>query len=443
MYDLLITGADLLQLDGQQAVVRKRHCIAVAGGRIAAIAPAISPGLARETIAARGMLAMPGLVNAHAHMTMGLFRGVAEDLPIAEWFNGRVWPLETNLTDEDVYWGTLLGIAEMIEAGVTAVADHYFAMDEVARAVAETGIRANLAWATFGGPDEQAHLARGAAFVERWHGGADGRIAAWLGPHSNYTCSPAFLAAFAQEARRLGTGIHIHLAETAEQVELSLAATGRTPVAVARDAGLFAGPALAAHVAHPSDDDLAILAAHGVAVAVTPKTEMKLGIGVAPVGRLRAWGVTVGLGSDGAASNNSYDMLEAARLIALLEKHRAQDARALPVGEALALATSESARAIGLGGVTGELREGLAADIVLVRRDAPHAQPLHDPAATLLYSAGAADVDTVIVAGRTLMRGRRLLTIDRRRVLREATARAARLTRHSTGRMAHYPTASR
>jgi 5-methylthioadenosine/S-adenosylhomocysteine deaminase len=145
MYDLLITGADVLQLEGAAVTVLPRHTIAVSEGRIAAIAPAISPGLARNTIAARGMLAVPGLVNTHAHSAMGLFRGVAEDVPIEEWFNGYIWPMETNLSGEDVYWGALLGFAEMIEAGVTAVADHYFAMDEVARAAADAGLRANLA----------------------------------------------------------------------------------------------------------------------------------------------------------------------------------------------------------------------------------------------------------------------------------------------------------
>jgi 5-methylthioadenosine/S-adenosylhomocysteine deaminase len=439
MYDLVITGADVLQLKDAQASVLPRHSIAVSGGRIAAIAPAIDPGLARATLAGKGMLAIPGFVNAHAHAAMGLFRGVVEDVPIEEWFNGHIWPMETNLSPEDIYWGALLGICEMIEAGVTCMADHYFAMDEVARAVEESGLRANLAWAIFSGPDEDAKLARTVQFVERWHGAADGRISAWLGPHSPYTCTPAFLARVARQARAIGTGIHIHLSETAEQVSQSLAAHGKTPVAVAHEAGLFDVRALGAHVAHPTPDDIALMAAQGVAVATTPKTEMKLGIGVAPVSDLIAQGITVGLGSDGAASGNSYDMLETARLLALLEKHRTQNARAMPVGAALALATHEGARALGLGDVTGALREGMAADIVLVRRDAPHAQPIHDPAATLLYSARATDVDTVIVAGRVLMRGRKLLTIDRRRVLREAARRAGRLTVHRNGRMAYYP----
>lgn len=441
MYDLLITGVDVLQLQGRSTVVLPRHCIAIADDRIAAIAPEISPGLARELLPARELLAIPGFVNAHAHTAMSLFRGVVEDVPIEEWFNAHIWPMETNLTDEDVYWGALLGFAEMIEAGVTTVADHYFATEAVARAAEQTGMRANLAWTLFSGADEARHLADSVQFVERWHGAANGRITARLGPHSNYTCTPEFLASVAREAARLGVGVHIHLAETAAQVAQSLAATGKTPVAVARDAGLFELPALAAHVAHPSADDVALLARCGVGVAATPKTEMKLGIGVAPVVELCAAGVTVGLGSDGAASNNGYNILEAARLIALLEKHRAQDATILPVGETLALATRAGARAVGLGDVTGELREGLAADVVLIRRDGPHVLPLHDPAATLLYSSSSSDVDTVIVAGRVLMRNKRLLTIDRRRVLREATARARRLTQRRDGRVATYPDA--
>ncbi len=440
MYDLLITGVDLLQIEANSVQIRPAHAIAISGERIAALAPAISPGLAREVINARGMLAIPGLVNAHAHLPMGLLRGVAEDVPIAEWFNHYIWPMEANLTDEDVYWGALLGLAELIEAGVTCVADHYFAMEEVARAVAQAGLRANLAWTVFSGPDEAAALARSIAFVERWQGAAGGRIHTWLGPHSSYTCTPAFLARIADTAQQLGVGIHMHLSETAEQVAQSLATYGRTPIAVAHAAGLFNVPALAAHVGHPTEADLELLATHHVAVATTPKTEMKLGIGVAPVAALRAHGITLALGSDGAASSNSYDLLEAARLLALLQKHTHRDARVMPIAESLTLATSAGARALQLAGITGELREGLQADVVLLRRDAPHTSPLHNAAATLLYSARASDVDTVIVAGRILMRQRRLLTIDRRQVLREVRRRAARLTGCRPGvQVAHYP----
>jgi 5-methylthioadenosine/S-adenosylhomocysteine deaminase len=440
MYDIIVRDADVLQFDGDAPVLLPRHSIAVGEGYIVRIAPHVIDEPARETITARGMLAIPGLINGHAHTAMSLFRGVVEDVPIEAWFNDHIWPMETNLTAEDVYWGALLGIAEMIEAGVTCVADHYFSIDAIARAVEESGMRANLAPTIFSGPDETEQLARAVDFVTRWNGAAGGRISAWLGPHSPYTCTPDLLARVASEARRLGVGIHIHLSETAAQVAESRVRYGKTPVAVVRDAGLFESPTLVAHMAHPDPDDVAILAAHNVSVVATPKTEMKLGIGVAPVTALRAAGVTVGLGSDGAASNNDYDILEAARLLSLLEKHRHSDARVMPLGVALRLATSDGARTIGLGNVTGALREGRAADIVLLRRNAPHTLPVHDAAATLLYSARADDVDTVIVAGRVLMRRRRLLTIDRRRVLREASRRAARLTRRSDRRVALYPT---
>jgi 5-methylthioadenosine/S-adenosylhomocysteine deaminase len=442
MYDLLIHGTDVLMINGPLAQVLPGHDIAIESGRIAAIAPAISAGLAREVINASGMLAIPGLVNAHAHAAMGLFRGVAEDVPVEVWFNQHIWPMETNLTDEDIYWGALLGIAEMIESGVTSFADHYFAMDEVARAVDESGARALLAWAIFSGADEEAQLQRTLTFAERWQGTAGGRIRTCLGPHSPYTCTPAFLARVAATAGRSGLGIHIHLSETSDQVANSLAAYGKTPVAIARDAGLFAVPALVAHMAHPTADDIAIMAAHGVAVGACPKTEMKLGAGVTPAVDLLGAGVAVGLGSDGAASNNSYDILEAARLIALLEKHTRRNAEVMPVGAALGLATAGGARCLGLDGAIGALRVGFQADIALLRLDVPHLQPIHNLPAALLYSAQPADVDTVIVAGRVLMRGRRLLTIDKERVLREVSARVGRLTERRDGEhMAVYPEA--
>ncbi|NTV63555.1 MAG: amidohydrolase [Oscillochloris sp.] len=442
MYDLLIRSADVLQIDQAVAHILPRHDIAIQAGRIAAISPEISPGLASAQIEAEGMLAMPGLINAHAHAAMGLFRGVAEDVPIEVWFNQRIWPMEINLTDEDIYWGTLLGITEMIEAGVTSVADHYFAMESVARAVEEGGMRALLAWTVFSGPEEEQHLQRALAFAERWQGAADGRISTCLGPHAPYTCSPAFLRRVGEVARQAKLGVHIHLAETAEQVAQSLATHGMTPIALAQATGLFGQPTLAAHVAHPTAADIALMAAHGVAVGACPKTEMKLGIGVTPVLALHEAGVAVGLGSDGAASNNSYEILEAARLIALLEKHTRRDAQVLPVGMALELATSGGARCLGLEGSVGKLAVGLQADLILLRQDAPHLLPHHDQAASVIYSTQPGDVQTVIVAGRVLMRDRQLMSIDRARVLREVTARAERLTRRRVGeQIAVYPQA--
>ena len=439
MYDLLIQHATVLQVANGILSVLPQHDIAIVDRRIAAIASEISPGLARETLTADGQLAIPGLINSHAHTAMSLFRGVAEDVPIEEWFNGYIWPLETNLTPEDVYWGTLLGLAEMIEGGVTCVADHYFMMDAIASAVQESGMRALLAWTLFSGADDQQQINTARQFVEQWHGAANDRIRVWMGPHSPYTCTPSLLQRVAQTARELGVGIHIHLSETAAQVARSIAAYGRSPVLVARDAGLFDVPALAAHVAHVSAEDIETLATHGVAVAVTPKTEMKLGIGVAPTLSLRSAGVTVALGSDGAASNNTYDILEAARLLALLEKLRNNDARCMPIDTAFELATVAGARALQWDGI-GVLQVGARADLALVQCTTAHTQPLHNPVATLLYSAQSTDVTTVIIDGRIVMRDRVLLTIDKPRVLREVVARVERLTQRQTERrIAVYP----
>jgi 5-methylthioadenosine/S-adenosylhomocysteine deaminase len=444
MYDLLIKNATLLTVEGQQAQVVSNHDIAISNGQIADLAAGIDPGLAREVLDGQGMLATPGLINCHAHVPMGLFRGVAEDVSVERWFNEFIWPMESNLTDEDVYWGAMLGIAEMIEAGVTVVADHYFAMDEVARAVEQAGTRATLAWAVFGGAGASERLESTVAFVERWHGAAGGRIRACLGPHSPYTCEPAFLAEVAKRAHELGVGIHIHLSETAEQVRQSLAHHGKTPIEVAYEAGLFAVPAIAAHAAHLQGDDIALMQAHGVGVASCPKTSMKLGSGVAPVVALQQAGVAVGLGSDGAASNNTYDLLEAARLMALLQKHEARDPHVLPIGAALALATSGGAQVLGLGEKVGQLRPGFAADLVLWRIEQPHTWPQHNLAASLLYSAQASDVDTVLVAGRVLMRQRALVTIDKQRVLREVATRMERLSQRIAGRRIQtYPTENR
>ncbi|NJN17150.1 MAG: amidohydrolase family protein [Oscillochloris sp.] len=439
-YDLLIRNVDILQSDAA-ATVLLNHDLAIAAGKIAAIAPAIDPGLAGATIDGQGMLATPGMVNAHAHTAMVMLRGSAEDVPIERWFNEYIWPMETNLDEDDIYWGTLLGLAEMIEAGITCVADHYFAMNRVAQAFESTGMRGLLAWAMFSGPTEAVSLERSAAFVDRWQGAADGRIRTCLGPHAPYTCTPDFLTRSAECAAELGVPIHIHLSESAGQVDQSRALYGKTPVAHLRDCGLFEVPTIAAHVGHPQDDDLDILAAHGVAVVATPKTEMKLAIGVTPATELLDRGLTLALGSDGAASGNSADILEEARLLALLEKARRADAEAMTIARTLPLMSRAGAKALGLEGVTGELRVGLQADLVLFRRNMPRIQPIHNPAANLLYSSSSADVDTVIVAGRLLLHERRLLTIDKARVLQEVAARAERLTRQSDRRMAHYPIA--
>ncbi len=409
------------------------HCdVSIGGGTIVSIEPHGEDVMARTVIDGRGKALMPGLVNAHAHSAMTLLRGVAEDVPVEAWFNDIIWRLEANLSESDVYWGMKLAAVELIEAGVTCVADHYFHMDAIARACEEAGLRAHLAPTLFGN-DPEGELAHARAFTQRWHGAAGGRIRAWLGPHSPYLCSGAFLARCRDEAAALGIGVHLHLSETRHQVELSLKQHGLTPPAYLQQLGLMEVPLLCAHATHATPDDIALLSRYGVGVAHCPKTFLKLASGIADVTAMLEQGVNVGLGSDGPASNNTLDILEQARLAAMLQKHEHHNATLLPRHEALRLATSGGAAALGQGHELGRLEPSFLADLILIDLGGAHLHPLHDLAAALLYSARASDVDTVIVQGQVLMQGRELTTLDKAEIVAEASRRGLALARGPKG----------
>jgi 5-methylthioadenosine/S-adenosylhomocysteine deaminase len=436
MYDLLIQDVTVVDPQATRVQILPGYDIGVRGNRITAVQPTgqIAPEQAAELISGAGMAAMPGLINTHAHCAMVLLRGSAEDVPIEIWFNDYIWSMEANLTPEDIYWGALLAAVELIEGGVTTVADHYFAMDQVAQAIAQSGLRGELAWTMFGQGDGQSEIEQAARFAEQWHGASGGRIHVWLGPHAPYTCSPDFLRTVAQQARQLGLGCHIHVSETAAQVQASLAQHGVTPIQLLKQLGLLDGPALCAHAAHATPEDIALLADHGVGVAHCPKTFLKLAAGIAPVVAMRERGLAVGLGSDGAASNNTLDIWEQMRLAAMLQKHERADARVLSISEALSMATCEGARVIGQAANLGRLAPGYLADLILVRLDGAHVQPVHDIGAALVYAARASDVDTTIVDGQVLMRNRQLPMLDKAAIIREVAARSARVGQRTPGR---------
>jgi 5-methylthioadenosine/S-adenosylhomocysteine deaminase len=291
------------------------------------------------------------------------------------------------------------------------VADHYFHMDRVAAAVEQAGTRAALGWAVFGSQGNEG-VERTASFAEEFSGAAAGRITTWLAPHAPYTCDDAFLEAVAEEAERLELGIHIHAAETVGQTEASVAAHGRTPIQVLADTGVLERPTILAHCCGVTADDLVLMAAAPCGVAHAPKTYLKLAMGAAPVVAMRRVGIPVGLASDGPVSNNTLDILEPLRLMAMVAKHEAGDPKVLPVGDALSIATRGSAQVYGLPEHLGHLAPGFLADVVLVDLGGAHNQPQHDPAAGLVYSTRASDVRTVICDGRVIMRDRELLTLD-------------------------------
>jgi 5-methylthioadenosine/S-adenosylhomocysteine deaminase len=429
MVDLLIQNVCILHSTPRgEARVLHGHDIAVEGNRIAAVQPTgeIDASCVRQVISARGMVAMPGLINAHAHVPMVIFRGLAEDVSLETWFNDYMWPLESNLQQEDVYWGMLLGLAEMIEAGVTCVADHYFFMDQAASAVEEAGTRAALGWAVFGNQGETT-LERTARFVKRWQGAASGRITTWMAPHAPYTCDHDMLRRAAQYARELNVGIHIHVAETAAQTRASLQRLGVTPIRVLEETGILEQPTILAHAVGATPDDIELLADRPAGVAHAPKTHLKLAMGTAPVAALRQAGVPVGLATDGAVSNNTLDVWESMRLMALTQKQDGASPSILPLAEVLTIATRGSAQVVGLADRIGAIEPGYLADIILVDMNGAHVQPLHSITASLVYATRASDVQTVIVDGKVIMRDRQLLTLDKERIMRQVTHSMERL----------------
>ena len=441
MFDLLLSTCDVLRVVDGRYLVEDGRDIAIANGRIAAIEPAgtIEPAQAREIIDATGLLAIPGLINCHAHVPMVLFRGLAEDVSIESWFNDYIWPLESNEEPEDIYWGMLLGIAEMIRNGITAVAEHYFFCDEIARAVTDSGLRANIGWAVFG-HEGLSKLDRTARFVQDWQGKADGRITTWMAPHSPYLCDHDFLRATAKHAKALNVGIHIHCSENHDQVTQSLQRYGQTPPEMLRASGVLDVPTLLAHGIGITTTDIGILRDYDVAVAQCPKTYLKLAMGTAPVQDFRAAGLKVGLGTDGAVSSNTLDILEQMRILALDQKQAAKQSTVMPLQDVLDITFRGSAQALRLPDA-GELAVGKLADIALLRQDGPHVFPRYDALANLVYSHQSSDVDTVICNGRVLLRGGQLTTINLAEVKREVGARLHRLNqRVAEKRIASYPT---
>ncbi|MHB1126025.1 MAG: amidohydrolase [Bacillota bacterium] len=406
--------------------------VAIENGLIAAIGPpgTVSPlWQADRTIDGRGnLVAMPGLINCHTHAAMTLLRSYADDLPLMRWLSDKIWPLEANLTAEDIYWGTMLCSLEMIKSGTTTFADMYFFMDETARAVQDSGIRACLSRGLIGLQENAREaLLEGVGLVKQWQGAANGRISTMLGPHAPYTCPPDYLEKVIAEASGLGVGIHIHVAETQDEMEQVRERYGKTPVQYLEELGMFQGHVLAAHCVYVNDEDIRILANGAAGVAHNPESNMKLASGIAPVPQMLAAGINVGLGTDGAASNNNLDLLEEMRTAALLHKLSAGDPTVLPAYQTLQMATVMGAKALALEEKIGQLQVGMQGDLILVDFDQPHLYPRHDIAAHLVYSASAGDVDTVIINGRVVMEGREIKGIDAERVCREAEQRARRL----------------
>ena len=425
---LLITNVTVLTLDPAGTILPPTN-IAIEGTAIRAIGDIPPDFKPDETIDGYNQVAVPGFFNAHCHSPMTFERGWAEDLPLERWFNERIWVAESALTADNVYWGAALAACEMIRSGCVGFNDHYFYMDRVAEVVEQSGMKAALTWCQFGiGADKEvgAGLDGALAFVDRWQGGAGGRLRTVLGPHSPYACPPDFLREMAALAREHQIPLHIHLAESPEQMANSLRAHGLTPTAHLEACGVFDGPCVAAHALYLTEADIASLARHGVTVAHCPITYMKLAMGVGDLRPLLAAGINIALGTDGPGSNSDMDMKAVVRFAPLLQKYQTRDAETLAGDVPLRMATANGARAMGFS-ESGVLAAGRPADLSLFDLDRPHLYPRHNLVANLVHAARGSDVTHVIVDGRLLLRNGDLLTLDEKRIMAEADRRAKRM----------------
>jgi 5-methylthioadenosine/S-adenosylhomocysteine deaminase len=355
----------------------------------------------------QGDILMPGFVNAHAHTAMTLFRGYGSGKNLQDWLYNYIFPIEEKLLPEDVYFGSMIGIAEMLLSGTTCFNDMYNFEPETAKALAESGMRGRLC--SIHTLDE-AYAAR---LVRDWDGAAEGRIRICMGLHSIYTKTGPELRRGGEIANRLGVGVHIHVSETTKEVEDCLAQNGCTPFAYLAQLGVLDNPVVAAHCVDLRPGDLELMKRYSVAVAHCPSSNLKLGSGISPVAKMRDSGITVGLGTDGVASNNNVDMLEEASLASLLSKGFLKRPEVMDAMETLAMATRDSATAIGLGDCIGTLAPGKRADMIRVSRQGLYYMPyIAQPEHQLLYSGNRNDIRMTMVDGNILAEDGELKTID-------------------------------
>ncbi len=429
--DLLIKNVDLITMDDRNMVIHGGF-LGISDGRISYLSQKPPENAVyKQELDGQGMLAMPGLVNTHTHSAMTLMRNYADDMALESWLFDNIFPVEAKLTDKDVYWGTMLGIAEMLRSGVTAFADMYMFMDEVARAVTETGIKANLCKSPVqffeGGELKRLDKSQGTIdYYNQYHNSAQGRIKVFVEIHSTYMFNERTLTNAAALAKQLNTGIHIHLLETTAEVESSKRDYGMTSVEICEKTGVLDVPVLAAHCVHLTDSDLEILKEKGANVAHNPTSNLKLGSGIARVPEMLKRGINVCLGTDGAASNNNLNMFEEMNLAALVHKGAAMDPQLMKAATVLKMGTINGAKALGFED-TGVLAEGMKADVILIDTDKPHFYPRNNPLSTAVYSAQAADVDTVLVDGNILMQNRQFTSIDEEKIKYEVHALSQRL----------------
>ena len=424
--DLVVTGGTVVTVDGAGRIIQT-GAVAIDGTDIAAVdtADAIAKQFrGRETIDASGQIVLPGLVNTHTHAPMVLYRGLADDLPLMEWLNNYIFPAEAKtVSPEFVRAGTRLAALEMIESGTTTFADMYYFEEEIANETRRAGLRGVLGQTIIQFPVADAKtpadaMARAEAFITSFKN--DPLITPAVAPHAIYTLDGPTLRAARELSKRHNVPTLIHVAESQDETKIAQERRAPSPVAYLEGLGFLGPGVLAAHGVWVSDTDIQILKMRGVGVSHNPESNMKTASGVAPVPAYLGAGVPVGLGTDGAASNNDLDMFEAMRVAALLHKQQSVDPSTLPARTVLEMATIRGARALGMDARIGSLEPRKRADLITVSTSGARQTPMYDPISHLVYVIHGDDVRNTVVNGKVLMRNRKVLTLDEPAVITEA-----------------------
>ena len=421
--DTLIHARWIVPVD-PDAVVYEHHSLVISEGRIVDLLPAEAARAGYRAELEHDLdrhLLIPGLVNAHTHAAMSLLRGLADDLPLNDWLNNHIWPAESRWVNEEfVHDGTQLAIAEMLRSGTTCFNDMYFFPDVTARVAANSGMRACVGLIVIDVPtvwarDANDYISKGLAVHDRFRGNP--LVRAIFAPHAPYTVSDQPLEHLRTLADEMDIGIHMHIHETADEVDRAVELTGKRPLQRLQELGLLTPSLLAVHMTQLAEAEIAQFADSGGHVVHCPESNLKLASGFCPVAGLAAAGINIALGTDGAASNNDLDMLGDMRTAALLGKAVSGDASALPAHAVLRMATLNGANALGIGHETGSLATGKWADITAVRMDSLETQPVYDPVSHLVYACSREQVSDVWVAGQHLLKERRLTTLDDHEIL--------------------------
>lgn len=366
-----------------------------------------------ERIDASHCMAIPGLINGHCHTGMTLLRGMADDMPLKEWLEQKVWPMEQQLSEEHVSWGARLAMIEMIRSGTTCFNDMYWYNRTIAQVCSEMGMRGTIAGPLIETSNGNDIIRDALEFHTEWNDHDSGLIKTRFGPHAVYTCSRDFLEKTAGAAEEADAGIHIHLSETEHEIrDCADQNDGVTPVELLLSTGILKRPVTAAHCIHISDNDLTILDDHSVIPVHNPSSNMKLASGIMPLAQMHEKGLRVALGTDSAVSNNNLSMLQEMKLASLLQKISHGRADVMPAGKVLDMATRNGAAAAGYTGKIGQLTPEYFADIVLLNTEGAHTAPFTHPVSHLVYSMHPGDVDTVIIHGRTILKEGSFTEID-------------------------------